>query len=213
MHAQLWTAWEHCCLSLLTSNTAVLAWPLSWHQKYLALRFQAHGEFLKDVNGAPTQKVTSRTLIHHLPVVQQNGCVVLSQNPRWWCPDCSSQHSADLLSCFYFWFSSLYIKISLFPSCPLHAVVFYHICHPMAELFIHGIRLIDSCFFSILGFLKLLLLTDLSLGTLASDHLCALPVKMLGWIHYPFTRPNEFLFLGVMRWHTCAVFQASLEFL
>lgn len=98
---------------------------------------------LKDVNGAPTQKVTSWTLIHHLRVVQQNGYVVLSQSTRWWCPDRSSQHSVDLLSCFYFCFSSLYIKISLLPSCPLYTVVFYHICHLIAELFIHGIHLIQ----------------------------------------------------------------------
>lgn len=34
-------------------------------------------------------------------------------------------------------------------------VVFHHICHLIAELFIHGIHLIGSRFLSILGVLKL----------------------------------------------------------
>lgn len=66
---------------------------------------------------------------------------------------------------------------------------------------------------SLLSLLKLLLLTELSSGTLVSDHLCALPVMLLGWTHYRFTWPHDFLSLGVMQWHTCAVFQASLELL
>lgn len=44
----------------------------------------------------------------------------------------------------------------------------FYICHLMAELFIHTI-----VFF--LTLLKLLLLTDPSLGTPVPDHLCALP--------------------------------------
>lgn len=72
-------------------------------------------------------------------------------------------------------------------------------------------HLVGKTVVSFLSLLKLLLLTDLSLGTLVSDHLCALPVKTLGWAHYQCTGPNDFLSRGVLRWHTCAVFQASPE--
>lgn len=65
-------------------------------------------------------------------------------------------------------------------------MAFYDICHLMAELFIHSIVFR-------LTLLKLLLLTDPSLGTLVPDHLCALPVKMLALTHYQFTWPNDFL--------------------
>lgn len=78
-----------------------------------------------------------------------------------------------------------YIEIFLFSSCLLYALAFYT-CHLMAELFMHSI-----VFF--LTLLKLLLLTDPSLGPLVPDHLCALPVKMLPWAHYQFTWPNDFL--------------------
>lgn len=85
-----------------------------------------------------------------------------------------------------------YTEIFLFSSCLFYAMTFFDTCHLMAELFIHSI-----VFFLIL--LKLLLLTDLSLGTLVPDHLCALPMKMLVWTHYQFTWPNDFL-----SWVSCS---------
>lgn len=79
-------------------------------------------------------------------------------------------------------------------------VVFHHICHLIAELFIHGIHLIRQLLPFYCGCIKALLLPDLNSSPLVSDHLCALPLSMLGWIHYRFTQlVNEFLFLGVMQ--------------
>lgn len=52
----------------------------------------------KDINGVSLQKAASQTLIHHLPLVQQNRHVVLSQSPRWGCHACPSQHRLGLLS-------------------------------------------------------------------------------------------------------------------
>lgn len=158
---------------------------------------------LKDDTGVCVQRAASWTLIHHLPLgsAKQAGGIQPKPQARVpWLP-----FSAPIWPPFLVWIS-VHLEIFLSPSCPLCTGFLPHLSPD-------GWALYPQHSVSFLRSLKLLLLTDLSLGTLVPDHLCALPGKVLGWTHCQLMWPYDFLSRAVMRWHTCAIFQASLELL
>lgn len=130
------------------------------------------------------------------PRLWSTTCLLCSKTDTWYWARAPGEAAmpallSTVLAFFPILYSTLHWDFFVF-SCLLYAVAFYDICHPLAELFIHSIG-----FF--LSLLKLLLLTDPSLGTLVPDHLCALPVKMQAWTHYQFTWPDDFL-----SWLSCS---------
>lgn len=99
---------------------------------------------LKDVKGACVQRPH--------PGLWSTTCLFCGKMDAWYrvrAPgkDALLAFSAPTWPSFLLWIS-LFLEIFFFPACLLCAVPFYHICHLMAELFIHSIRLIDTWFFS-----------------------------------------------------------------
>lgn len=137
----------------------------------------------KDVNGASLQKKLYPGLWSTTSLLGSKTDVALSWSPRWGCLDCPSQHRLGLLSCSVFHFTLRFF--CFLPACSRPWLSLTSVTWWLSSL--------STALSFFLTLLKLLLLTDLSFGTLLPGHLCYLPVKRLAWTHYQFTWPNHFL--------------------